>query len=160
MVAFSTVIRVLATREKEGEGSRFDRLRWERELVELRSELALIQAQAAQARSRCLSFFRKVQKSPKLRALAFQLKGSEIQAPMAMVILSGLFTSTLLNMIVIPSVLGRVGRQKDAVTARPAAPGQGGVLGANNSIYSSQTAGADFLQPPRGEIAMGRGVPC
>ena len=43
--------------------------------------------------------------------------GSEIQAPMAMVILSGLFTSTLLNMIVIPSVLSRVGRQKDAVTA-------------------------------------------
>jgi cobalt-zinc-cadmium efflux system outer membrane protein len=50
------VIRVLATREKEGEGSRFDRLRWERELVELRSELALIQAQAAQARSRMLEF--------------------------------------------------------------------------------------------------------
>ncbi len=50
------VIRVLATREKEGEGSRFDRLRWERELVELRSELVLIQAQAAQARSRMLEF--------------------------------------------------------------------------------------------------------
>ena len=38
--------------------------------------------------------------------------GSEIQAPMAMVILSGLFTSTLLNMIVIPSVLGRAGGQR------------------------------------------------
>lgn len=50
------VIRVLATREKEGEGSRFDRLRWERELVELRSELALVQAQSAHARSRMLEF--------------------------------------------------------------------------------------------------------
>jgi outer membrane protein TolC len=50
------VIRVLATREREGEGSRFDRLRWERELVELRSELALVQAQSAQARSRMLEF--------------------------------------------------------------------------------------------------------
>ena len=50
------VIRVLATREKEGEGSRFDRLRWERELVELRSELALAQSQSAQARSRMLEF--------------------------------------------------------------------------------------------------------
>ncbi len=43
--------------------------------------------------------------------------GSEIQSPMAMVILSGLFTSTLLNMIVIPSVLSRVGRHKNAVTS-------------------------------------------
>ncbi|MSV28889.1 MAG: efflux RND transporter permease subunit [Bryobacterales bacterium] len=39
--------------------------------------------------------------------------GSEIQAPMAMVILSGLFTSTLLNMIVIPSVLSKTGRRKN-----------------------------------------------
>jgi len=50
------VIRVLATREQEGEGSRFDRLRWERELVEIRAELALVQAQSAQARSRMLEF--------------------------------------------------------------------------------------------------------
>lgn len=50
------VIRVLATREREGEGSRFDRLRWQRELVEIRSELALVQAQATQVRSRMLEF--------------------------------------------------------------------------------------------------------
>lgn len=50
------VIRVLATREKEGEGSRFDRLRWEREAVEIRAELALLQPQSAQARSRMLEF--------------------------------------------------------------------------------------------------------
>ncbi len=53
------VIRVLATREKEGEGSRFDRLRWERELVELRAEQALVQAQSSQARSRMLEFLPK-----------------------------------------------------------------------------------------------------
>jgi cobalt-zinc-cadmium efflux system outer membrane protein len=50
------VIRVLTTREREGEGSRFDRLRWERELVELGSELALVQAQTVQAKSRMLEF--------------------------------------------------------------------------------------------------------
>lgn len=50
------VIRVLSTREKEGEGSRFDRLRWERELVEIRAELALVQAQTTQAKSRMLEF--------------------------------------------------------------------------------------------------------
>lgn len=44
-------------------------------------------------------------------ALGAGKPGSEIQAPMAMVILSGLFTSTLLNMIVIPSVLSRVGHR-------------------------------------------------
>ncbi|MBI3695840.1 MAG: efflux RND transporter permease subunit, partial [Acidobacteria bacterium] len=44
-------------------------------------------------------------------ALGAGKPGSEIQAPMAMVILSGLFTSTLLNMIVIPSVLSRVSRR-------------------------------------------------
>ncbi len=42
---------------------------------------------------------------------------SEIQAPMAVVILSGLFTSTLLNMIVIPSVLGQIGRQTTMVAS-------------------------------------------
>ncbi|MCX6621349.1 MAG: efflux RND transporter permease subunit, partial [Acidobacteria bacterium] len=44
-------------------------------------------------------------------ALGAGKPGSEIQAPMAMVILSGLFTSTLLNMLVIPSVLSRTGRR-------------------------------------------------
>jgi outer membrane protein, heavy metal efflux system len=50
------VIRVVAAREKEGEGTRFDRLRWERELVEIRAELASAQAQSAQARGRLLEF--------------------------------------------------------------------------------------------------------
>ncbi len=50
------VIRVLATREKEGEGSLFDRLRGERELVEIRAELASAHAQASQSRGRLLEF--------------------------------------------------------------------------------------------------------
>ncbi len=50
------VIRVLAVREKEGEGSRFDRLRWEREDVEIRAEIGLVKAQAAQANGRMLEF--------------------------------------------------------------------------------------------------------
>ncbi|MBI3211052.1 MAG: TolC family protein [Candidatus Solibacter usitatus] len=50
------VIRVLSVREKEGEGSRFDRLRWERELVEIRAEVAMLRLQAAQAKSRMLEF--------------------------------------------------------------------------------------------------------
>jgi len=36
--------------------------------------------------------------------------GSEIQAPMALVILTGLMTSTVLNMLVVPSLLARWGR--------------------------------------------------
>lgn len=50
------VIRVLGTREKEGEGTRFDRLRWERELVEIRAETASLRAQSAQAKARLLEF--------------------------------------------------------------------------------------------------------
>ena len=38
--------------------------------------------------------------------------GSEIQAPMAMVILSGLFTSTALNMVVVPAVYFAAGRRR------------------------------------------------
>lgn len=47
-------VRVLSIREKEGEGTRFDRLRWERELVEIRTELALVQSREPEARSRML----------------------------------------------------------------------------------------------------------
>jgi len=38
--------------------------------------------------------------------------GSELQAPMAMVILFGLFTSTALNMVVVPAVYYAAGRQR------------------------------------------------
>lgn len=50
------VIRVLATREREGEGSKFDRLRTERERAELLSELALLRATTALERGQLLAF--------------------------------------------------------------------------------------------------------
>lgn len=50
------VIRVLAERERQGEGSKFDRLRTERERAEMLAELALVRATAAVERSRLLAF--------------------------------------------------------------------------------------------------------
>lgn len=50
------VVRILRDRETQGEGSRFDRLRAEREASELQSELVSAQAGTAQARSRLVSF--------------------------------------------------------------------------------------------------------
>jgi len=50
------VVRILRERETQGEGSRFDRLRAEREETELQAELASAQAGTAQARSRLVSF--------------------------------------------------------------------------------------------------------
>ena len=41
--------------------------------------------------------------------------GSEIQTPMAIVILCGLTTSTLLNMIVVPTLYLRYGRPSPSV---------------------------------------------
>jgi Cu/Ag efflux pump CusA len=48
-------------------------------------------------------------------ALAIGQPGSEIQAPMAIVILFGLLTSTALNMIVVPALylrFGNIGRRR------------------------------------------------
>ena len=42
-------------------------------------------------------------------ALALGEPGSEIQAPMALVILTGLATSTALNMVVVPALLAKWG---------------------------------------------------
>ncbi len=50
------VIRVLRDREREGEGSKFDRLRTERERAELLAELALVRAETELERSRMLAF--------------------------------------------------------------------------------------------------------
>jgi CzcA family heavy metal efflux pump len=47
-------------------------------------------------------------------ALASGRSGSEIQTPMAIVILCGLMTSTLLNMVVVPTMYLRYGRQAPA----------------------------------------------
>jgi cobalt-zinc-cadmium efflux system outer membrane protein len=50
------VIRVLRAREKEGEGSRYDRLRAEREMAEYRSQLALAHSDTVQARASLSAF--------------------------------------------------------------------------------------------------------
>ncbi len=54
-------------------------------------------------------------------ALAGGEAGSELQAPMAMVILYGLVTSTVLNMFVVPAVMLRFGSIRVRGAARPAA---------------------------------------
>lgn len=56
MAELEEVIRILRTREQEGEGSRYDRLRAERELAEYRSQLALARGDAAQARAALTGF--------------------------------------------------------------------------------------------------------
>lgn len=50
------VIQVLRDREREGEGSKFDRLRTERERAELLAELTLVRAEEELERSRLLAF--------------------------------------------------------------------------------------------------------
>lgn len=50
------VIRVLGDREREGEGSKFDRMRTERERAELLAELALVRAEMELERSRLVAF--------------------------------------------------------------------------------------------------------
>ena len=51
-------------------------------------------------------------------ALSGGQPGSEIQAPMAVVILFGLFTSTALNMFVVPALYLRFGSKRDATNER------------------------------------------
>jgi len=50
------VVAVLRTREREGEGSRYDRLRAEREMAEYRSQLALAHSETIQARAALSGF--------------------------------------------------------------------------------------------------------
>jgi outer membrane protein, heavy metal efflux system len=50
------VIRVLRAREREGEGSKFDRLRTDRERAELLAELALVRAETMLERAQVLAF--------------------------------------------------------------------------------------------------------
>jgi cobalt-zinc-cadmium efflux system outer membrane protein len=51
-----SVLQVLRDREREGEGSRFDRLRTERERAELLAELSLMRAEAELDRARLMAF--------------------------------------------------------------------------------------------------------
>ena len=54
----TTLASVLASREAEGEGSRFDRLRVEREVAEVQADLAATEIGRAVAQMRLASFFR------------------------------------------------------------------------------------------------------
>ena len=56
--------------------------------------------------------------------IAGERPGHEIEHPLALVILGGLFTSTLLNLFVVPSLYLRFGRRRD----RPARPDADGAL--------------------------------
>jgi Cu/Ag efflux pump CusA len=51
-------------------------------------------------------------------AVAGQIPGNEIQHPMAIVILGGLITSTLLTLFVLPSLYLRFGKSKRAQVVR------------------------------------------
>lgn len=52
----NSVLKVLRDREREGEGSKFDRLRTERELAELLAELALVRADTSLERAAMLAY--------------------------------------------------------------------------------------------------------
>jgi Cu/Ag efflux pump CusA len=54
-------------------------------------------------------------------AVAGSVAGNEIEHPMAIVILGGLLTSTLLNLFVLPSLYLRFAKSKKAVGGDPAA---------------------------------------
>jgi Cu/Ag efflux pump CusA len=61
-------------------------------------------------------------------AIAGDLPGHEIEHPMAIVILGGLVTSTLLNLLIMPSLylrFGRTTRGEGALIASPASPPAG-----------------------------------
>lgn len=55
-------------------------------------------------------------------ALGVGEPGKEIQQPMAVVILGGIVSSTVLNMIVLPVLYLKYGREKSPVSAREYAP--------------------------------------
>ena len=57
------------------------------------------------------------------------LAGKELERPMAQVILGGLFTSTFLNMIVVPALYLKYGWEKDEVFVRQLAIERGELLG-------------------------------
>ena len=54
--------------------------------------------------------------------VAGDIPGHEIEHPMAVVILGGLVTSTLLNLFVVPSLYLRFGKSQDGDTAPPPPP--------------------------------------
>jgi Cu/Ag efflux pump CusA len=57
------------------------------------------------------------------------LPGHEIEYPMAVVILGGLVTSTLLNLFILPALYLRFGRGTVVPSSGPAVPGSAPALG-------------------------------
>ena len=57
------------------------------------------------------------------------IAGKELERPMAQVILGGLFTSTFLNMIVVPVLYLKYGWEREEVFARQLAIERGEILG-------------------------------
>ena len=55
-------------------------------------------------------------------ALSFEAAGSELEAPMAMIVCGGLVTSTALNMIVLPTIYVWIARRRARRAAREEAP--------------------------------------
>ena len=85
------VLRILQEREKEGEGSTFDRLRTERERFELQTELVAAQVRTLEARSRLASFFTSDIEPAALRVQG-QLQSSAILPPLSEVLARALNT--------------------------------------------------------------------
>jgi Cu/Ag efflux pump CusA len=56
-------------------------------------------------------------------AIAGDIPGHEIEHPMAVVILGGLVTSTLLNLFIVPSLYLRFGKNKALLSHHSAGPG-------------------------------------
>src|SRR5207247_626413 len=79
--------------------------------------------------------------------VAGNLPGHEIEHPMAVVILAGLFTSTLLNLFVVPSLYLRFGRQASGPRARggreQARAGGRGPGGGRTTTQGPSLAGRD-----------------
>ena len=57
------------------------------------------------------------------------IAGKELERPMAHVILGGLFTSTILNMIVVPTLFMKYGWERDEVFVRQLAIERGEIFG-------------------------------
>ncbi|MBI4456945.1 MAG: TolC family protein [Acidobacteria bacterium] len=81
MERLQEVIGILREREKEGEGSAYDRLRAERELSEFEADLAISLASAAEARGRLAAFLGDPTNSSEIRVRG-ELRGSAALPPL------------------------------------------------------------------------------
>ena len=81
-------------------------------------------------------------------AIAGDLPGHEIEHPMAIVILGGLVTSTLLNLFVVPSLYLRFGRSRSQRHKRPRRPDRvagGNAKGCRGRLINAERAATEGL---------------